>query len=1224
MICHKERIVRSVWEVLTGLLCLSALAATAHGNMTLTIPKAQQPPKLDGVLSGGEWDDAAAVSGVINQFDGLAHPRQAVFWLKYDDENFYVAHRSTVLPQERETRAPQLWLDHDSSIVVCLAPGRIGRGDEPSHFLLRCNIDKRLWTREITWKLKGVKVTFPHPSWPVEAKVEQVIKEGVWTAEIAIPLTSLKAADLKDGEEWGLLLARDYSGADQNAIVQSSDWRFGSGRRHYGLAFYNNYRLEKEYARAVLRAGAPAVQLLDLGRIVSGKLSPQMAVKNTGTGMQRVTLRFEIRDADEAGGRIKPQEVVLVVKEGERKESRFKSVSLPAGKESICIFSAVSADGTTLYRQEIPVKPGFYEDRVRPVPDVYFVGYHFGGRQADRVLLSTCYDPITNEVYGRVRVGGLPEGREAARGELTVRRQGEEAPLAVIPFRKGWPPEVAERPNDTDWTATAKLPALAPGLYEATACIYAADNRLIGRSRQNFIRYDHAKDMPWIGNKLGVTNKVLPPWTAIESDWSSVNSNQKGTPITDDRSLVTSFSCWGRRYRVDGSGLFSSISAASESGLERGPREVLAAPVRIEIRQEGKLLKLKPGRKLSRVSLAPNEAGWQGVLSGGGWKITTTAHMEYDGYVEHKIRIEAPKDGPGKADSIRLVIPLRPEEATHLHAAAGEWFRSSVSSIALDEKEGQLWHSGQNHGGGITPHGKGYGSKMTVGNFKPYVWVGGANRGLAFMADNDQGWVPDDTKKVPAIEVVRKGGHVNLVLNLVARAFTFDKAREITFSLQATPIKPMPDDYRFRRRKLTMMSAFPGQLPGDAWNWSWTGTRYQIQDGKGGRKWLFGLPGSCPYPPNWDQAIRYQTWSNEGRFHGKNWTNTPYQSQQNVHSFPEVDDPRMPPGKQAGNVYGYIFPHMSSGHLEHGNGSMAQVDIDYRLYNYNAWIKHAGITGMYFDQTEPVLSANPKAGFGYVLDLPDRPKLHGKVQPGYGLTRVREFYKRLRTLFVEHGQEYPSIWIHSTDADMVSVFAFCDFFLEGENNPRISSEHPYVSEKIPAQRMQAMHNGAGKWGIAMTQLEMYGDVYPHTHPLHNAAFRNMHGWLMLHDCEGSHHGEPWHGIDLKRQAEFLPYWDPTVSALLSTGQDQVFASAWRQNNKLIVVVFNNTAEDKPAVTLEAVPERLGIKAEAGKAFAVVDLEADKPIESVVTKDNTVSVMLPVKARDYRMIRFEQK
>jgi hypothetical protein len=224
-----------------------------------------------------------------------------------------------------------------------------------------------------------------------------------------------------------------------------------------------------------------------------------------------------------------------------------------------------------------------------------------------------------------------------------------------------------------------------------------------------------------------------------------------------------------------------------------------------------------------------------------------------------------------------------------------------------------------------------------------------------------------------------------------------------------------------------MGSAFPGQRSRET-GWAWTGQMYSIQDDADPAKasWLFGLPGSAPYPLNWDMSKWYQgesdkTARGEGSFHGgSRWIYTPYQSQLNVMTFPEVDDPRMPPGKQVSDVYGYLYPHMSQGHLEHGNPSMAQVDVDYRLWCYRNWIRHVGLKGMYFDQTEPVLAANPKAGFGYVLDLPDRPALDGKVQPGYGLTRVRDFYKRLRTLFVEHGVDEPYIWIHSTDANVVS------------------------------------------------------------------------------------------------------------------------------------------------------------------------------------------------------------
>ena len=86
--------------------CLFAPASfAAETGMRLTIPRTAHPPTLDGKLAPGEWDDATAVTGIINQFDGVAHPRQATFWLKYDDKFMYVAQRSTLLPGEKNTPA---------------------------------------------------------------------------------------------------------------------------------------------------------------------------------------------------------------------------------------------------------------------------------------------------------------------------------------------------------------------------------------------------------------------------------------------------------------------------------------------------------------------------------------------------------------------------------------------------------------------------------------------------------------------------------------------------------------------------------------------------------------------------------------------------------------------------------------------------------------------------------------------------------------------------------------------------------------------------------------------------------------------------------------------------------------------------------------------------------------------------------------------------------------
>jgi hypothetical protein len=120
-----------------------------------------------------------------------------------------------------------------------------------------------------------------------------------------------------------------------------------------------------------------------------------------------------------------------------------------------------------------------------------------------------------------------------------------------------------------------------------------------------------------------------------------------------------------------------------------------------------------------------------------------------------------------------------------------------------------------------------------------------------------------------------------------------------------------------------------------------------------------------------------------------------------------------------------------------------------------------------------------------------------------------------------------------------------------------------------------------------------------------------------------HEGGPkWPGLDLKRRADFLPYWDPAVATALSTGHDQVFASAWRQDHKLIVLVFNRTGDDQSDVTLRAIPEAFQIASEGSNKYVVVDAEEDKELKCTID-DQVVSVTLPVKARDYRMVRFEQ-
>ena len=1384
---------------------LSLSAQEARKAPTLTIPKVVKAPTVDGKLADGEWDNAAATTGLISQFGKVAHPRQVIYWLAYDKENVYVACQSTLYPEEEKPKSPQTWFKRDSSVVVGLAPNRINRGVTASHYLIRANIDRQFRNREIFWLLEGggkrhgyqdVKLRYPHPAWSSGTKVKQTIGDGMWTLEMSIPLADMKAADLKDGETWGLLLGRDYSAADQTALTLSSDWRFGDGNRHYGLAFYNQYRYEKEYAKVKFGGIAPAVQVLDLGRFTNGKASPTIAVTNTTDKDVQVKLHCEYRIAYGIGGNNHPETFTLNLAPGERKMHTFTPVDLPPGEPSICVIKATGPGGDLL-SQEITLQPNWGRDRAKPMPEPYFCGYHLG--KTPTIPLPTCYNPIANRVYGRIRPSQVPNGHLVAKAELTVLRSGDKEPVVTIPIKgkpdyritfhdvsywrsppatvlewvapaagtvdidmefmnayahktqhKGealrvlhydslkkkvtvivprvvnndhtkWDPItkkglkvnagdkihfyhdrninaacddanlrgtltltqangektiynpggeftlgkqggstgvwfycwdnvdskpnpdgkypklpwekrynhlkqkiypeafVANAPNKseayqarigrkivgTDWILDAKLPKLSPGVYEATVTLYSAEGQVLGRARQNFIRYDHKKDLPWLGNKVGVSNKVLPPWTPIKTKKAKANSQN--------------FSIWGRDYSVDGSGLFTSIKAVAQIGLDQSKHEVLAGPARYEIMQDGKFTALTSKASPADVKAAGHEASWKGLVSSNGWKIKTDVTLEYDGYALHKIRIEPPAGKANKLERLRLVIPLKTEYAKYLHAAGGGHFRGTVATMKLEkmvdrqstydfQHPGMMWNSQLITAGGAKPGNTlvkpransnpyffpyGVHAKMTLGSFRPYVWVGSAERGLAFMADNDQGWVPDDPMKdhkfrgfvkVPHMEIIHEDAEVQLILNLVARPFTFDKPREISFSLQATPIRPVPDDVRERQKHIAMGTAFPGGRHGGT-GWGWAGQMYNIKDNLDPKKpgaWLFGLPGSALYPANWDMSAWYRKVCQDGKgFHADRYAYTPYQSQICVMTWPEVEDPRMPAGLQNGNTYGYIYPHISGWYMDAGSSNLAREDMEYRIWNYKNWIEHTKLEGMYFDQTQPTLAANPVAGLGYRLDLPDRPKLHGKVQPGFGLMNIREMYKRLRTLFVENGVDEPYIFIHTTDANMLSAFSFGLYFLEGENYPYITRKIP-ISKKISPSRQQAMRGSAG--GMVLLQMEM-------ANFLDRMIYRDITGYLMLHDTFGSGMANIWYkwaGLDVKRKATFLPYWSPDVAKVLKSSTKETYASAWLQDNALRVLVYNRN-DEAASTKVELNLKGLGLKT-AGKTFTAVELE----------------------------------
>ena len=1202
----------------------SVSVLAAEPSMRLTIPRTAKPPTLDGKIAPDEWNDAAAVTGIINQFDGLAHPRQATFWIEYDDKNVYVAQRSSLLPGEHQTAPamPALYFkDNQNAVVIALAPNRVNSGDTPSHYRFMANINStNLNRRELCEQIKGVKFISISSSLdsledqPNNTKAFNSFSAGdtIWESEYVIPLSDMKVEKAPVGEDWGILLARDYPQLDQNAIVQTTSYRFDSMParsiwRYWVLA--NAYHLDKEYARARFTENEPVVQVLDLGDVLGGRIKTKLAFSHPTAPATSVTANLTV------GSQSSQQTITLAA--GERKEWTSDEIAAAESMPQTLKLSINDAGGKQLYQQTVPLRAGYGRDRTTLIPDVWFAGEP--KLCASEVVPLSVYNPIHNTLWVKVGLMARPDlAQQKPRAEISIRRRGDEKPFVTYPMS-------ADVKDWGNYELKTKLPDLKPGVYEVTASLFGNDDKpsdpasailnasnlnstlpgkggkLLARGRDLFIRYDHEKDLPWIGNKIGVTDKVLPPWTPI---------------VTKETKAGIDLSCWGRTYEIDGSGLPTQIKALDKN--------ILSGPIHIEVIRDGKPLALTPATQVSDVNAAGHEVRYLGSLQGDGWKIVNAAHLEYDGYLQYRIRLE-PQGGPQRVDSIKFVIPLTYDDGRYMHAASTNLaeMRAMVTTNALKTDKGPLWDSSQQAAG---PVYNGHG--LTVGNFKSYVWVGGVKRGLAFLADSDKDWVPDDTKKVSSSEITRTDTGVSLVLNLVSRPFTFDHAREITFSLQATPVRPLTDDFRQARNQLQLGTAFVGPDP-DGWGWN------------GGQLWLrnftfhyLGGQSSAPFPINWDRNKEFINGDLVKRFGpaASNGVVTAYQAMDAFFHHPEIDDPRVP-GLQGANWYGYLTPEIT-GHRDVYDAAMSRTEVEYRIWRYQRWIKETGLHGFYFDNSFTGFNANPDAGLGYVIDLPDRPNLHGKIQPGFAWAGIRDMLKRLRTVIVEEGHR-PYLWIHGTDTFVIGAYAFADFVLDGEDGPNITPKNPWFSEKWSPEYMQTL-NDSSKWGLAINMLDaMQEFTGPNDVGQWRLSFRDYSGYLMLHDNEGSTYRYlDWNGLDLGRKADFLPYWDPAVASALNTGNYKVFASGWRQDNALRVIVFNRSSETQNNLTLVVDPKALGIAPVNAQPLVVKDLEEGAPQSSFNWPGNVgamnsrnegkrIVVTMNILPHDYRLLRIEQ-
>ena len=237
----------------------------------------------------------------------------------------------------------------------------------------------------------------------------------------------------------------------------------------------------------------------------------------------------------------------------------------------------------------------------------------------------------------------------------------------------------------------------------------------------------------WEGNRIGLSGAVPAPFKPIMREQGTGNREQEKVSVVL------------RDHIVDRkTGLWEQVTAAGKDLLARPMRFVSASKT---------------------CSLFPVPCS-----------LSTSSTWDIDGLMTWHLTLK-----PGHYEPMALEIPIKAERAKLMHACTDGLRFNYAGEVAAGM--GRVWDSTKASRSGI------------IGDYVPYVWVGGPLRGIAVFGNNDKGWIIGDN--VPCQEIVREAdGTVTIRLNLVQRACDLTEERTIKIGFMATPVKPMPENWR--------------------------------------------------------------------------------------------------------------------------------------------------------------------------------------------------------------------------------------------------------------------------------------------------------------------------------------------------------------------------------------------------------------------------------------------
>jgi hypothetical protein len=669
------------------------------------------------------------------------------------------------------------------------------------------------------------------------------------------------------------------------------------------------------------------------------------------------------------------------------------------------------------------------------------------------------------------------------------------------------------------------IPSLPDGVYSLEVSARLADGQDVPSDRFVFKR----RHFPWEGNRLGVADEVTPPFEPIQAK--------------DNQVRVVLRTC-----QMNGFGLWDKVVALD--------KDILAAPMtlRYETAQgEGKWA--STGGKFTTAK--PTAAVYEARAVAPPVIVETKSSVEIDGCMKVQMSLR-PGDQPDEIRRLWLEIPLNEKDAPLMHTVdAG--VRENYSG-PVPAGSGIVWDGSKAH------H-----YIRWLNAFVPYIWLGAEERGLAWFAENDKGWVTAKSMDVPVQQLVREGNRLVLRIHLINVPTTLRQQHDLVFGLQASPTKPMPENWR---KKLPSIPAGLAVVPWGGLDCPYQGPYrddWQIVDklvearltGKWDEKWFAQYEQKNRPPPvygNWgwlssishfagrcieagpDKPIAvYQEEMMAGKlrpewevFNGE-WTPTATFHRSHaplcgLNDWP--DDSMLRGGGGASQSTRIIFP-----------GSYR----DFGVYFADQWLGRG--VSLYWDNTYPNFSLNPRISDAYRTD--------GGIQPAMIIWNQREYHKRVWNCLAQWRmkRKEPLEWtLHMTNTLLLPIHTWGTVNLDNELNTKT----PFSPDWL---RTETIGRQVGNMSLSLYPVSGTGEALKNL-PASEAALVEW-GMRAVHEIQRSGDMEKIladYGYGTSATAVHN-YWDPKPALKVASDKVKWIVVSKTQENSYLIVLASWS--DKP-------------------------------------------------------------